>query len=92
VIEGYRENIFEQKYAQPFMDIKSLNIKLSKKEKYKKLLKSCYEYSGKSHHPSTHNAIFLVKKGKAILKGTTSLPLELKKKGKIWRGKQTPLS
>ena len=68
------------------MDISSLKIEISKDEKYKDLLKECYDYASKSNHPSTHTAALLVKDGKVILRGKNVLPEGVKKlkEREIW--------
>jgi deoxycytidylate deaminase len=60
------------------MNLEKLNISSSKDSSYKNLLKQCYEYSKKSNHPSTHNAAFIIKNNKIILKGSNILPLGVK--------------
>ncbi len=56
------------------MDTKTLGIKISTNDAYKKLLRECYAYSAYSNHPSTHNAALLVSGDKIILKGKNVLP------------------
>lgn len=56
------------------LEIKKLGMKSSKDSQYKDLLRGCYNYSKKSNHPSTHNAAFLIKNGKVVLKGVNILP------------------
>ncbi len=57
------------------MNIKELkNIKVTKNNFYKNLLRECYKYASKSNHPSTHTGALLVKNRKIILKGKNVLP------------------
>jgi len=63
------------------MNVKELGIEITKKEEYRNLLRQCYAYAkGNKHHPSTHNAAFLVCNGKVILKGRNVLPVGVKLK------------
>lgn len=68
------------------MDIKKLGIKSSKNLIYKNLLKQCYDYSKISNHPSTHNAAFILKNNKIILKGANILPEGVKAKKERFQG------
>lgn len=69
------------------MDAKEFpNIKISKDEKYKKLLMECYEYAKNSNHPSTHTAALLVKGEKILLKGKNVLPEGVKEVKKRFEG------
>jgi len=56
------------------MDVIELGIEISKDESYRDLLKECYDYSKNSKHPSTHNAAFIIKEDKVILKGVNNFP------------------
>jgi deoxycytidylate deaminase len=56
------------------MDVDSLELRISKDEKYAKLLKECYTYSQKSAHPHTHNAALLFDGKKIVLEGVNQFP------------------
>jgi len=68
------------------MNIKELNIKISKDSRYKNLLGTCYAYAKNSKHPSTHNAALLIKNGNIILKGVNNLPQGVKEIKERFRG------
>lgn len=68
------------------MNLEKLGIKISKNPKYKELLRECYNYAKKSHHPSTHNAALLFKDNKIILKGINILPPGVKEKKERFEG------
>ena len=68
------------------MNIKKLNIKISKNKKYKVLLKDCYRYAERSNHPSTHNAALLLDGKKVVLMGVNILPLGVKWKKERFEG------
>ena len=56
------------------MDVNELKINVSAEPKYAKWLKMCYNYAGKSDHPSTHNAALLVNHDRIILKSANLFP------------------
>jgi len=66
-------------FIQDNMDIKQLKLEISNDPRYAKLLQECYEYAWNSHHPSTHNAAFLVDNDRIVLKGLNILPPGVKK-------------
>ena len=68
------------------MDIEKLGIKNSKDPEYKALLRDCYEYSRRSHHPSTHNAALLVDGKKVVLRGVNNFPIGVKEIRKRFEG------
>jgi deoxycytidylate deaminase len=69
------------------MKTHELGIKESKNPQYKELLRECYDYSKRSNHPSTHNAAFLVKNNKVILKGANIFPTGVLEEREIRRRK-----
>ncbi len=56
------------------MEVRKLDIEISKNPEYAKLLKHCYTSARQSSHPSTHNAALLIDKDKIVLEGINILP------------------
>ncbi len=68
------------------MNIEKLGIRTSTSEKYRDLLKDCYNYARRSNHPSTHNAALLSDGKKIVLRGVNILPPGVKEKRERFEG------
>jgi dCMP deaminase len=63
------------------MNIKELGIEITYENRYKDLLKECYNHATENqHHPSTHNAALLVNDQMVILRGRNVLPMGVEAK------------
>lgn len=56
------------------MNIRKLNVVISRKPLHAQWLRAVYRYAVKSRHPSTHNAALLIRNNKIMLKGVNNMP------------------
>lgn len=68
------------------MNFDALNIAVTTDERTGSLLKQCYEYAAESHHPSTHNAAFLMNETEVVIRGINMLPPGVEEKPERFEG------